>query len=96
MNKHLIRRYCDPGLCFQLPNYVEEAVNLLQTQNKLLACHPNSNLYTHVAQYVELDGFYLESEPCLVCNNPEVPFTSVKLSTIKVSYFIIMILSTYL
>lgn len=24
--------------------------------------------------YVEFDGYYLESDPCLVCNNPEVPF----------------------
>lgn len=33
---------------------------------------------------VEFDGYYLESDPCLVCNNPEVPFSSVKLSSIKV------------
>jgi len=25
----------------------------------------------------------LESDPCLVCNNPEVPFTSHKLATLK-------------
>ena len=24
---------------------------------------------------VEFDGFFLESDPCLVCNNPEVPFS---------------------
>ena len=23
---------------------------------------------------VEFDGYYLESDPCLVCNNPEVPY----------------------
>ena len=28
--------------------------------------------------------FSLESDPCLVCNNPEVPFSSFKLSTLKV------------
>ncbi|XP_047102506.1 protein purity of essence [Schistocerca piceifrons] len=67
-----------------LSEYVEEAVNLLQAQNRVLSCHPNSNLYSQVAQFVELDGFYLESEPCLVCNNPEVPYTSIKLSTIKI------------
>uniref|UniRef100_A0A3Q2Z4F6 E3 ubiquitin-protein ligase UBR4-like domain-containing protein n=1 Tax=Hippocampus comes TaxID=109280 RepID=A0A3Q2Z4F6_HIPCM len=33
---------------------------------------------------VEFDGFYLESDPCLVCNNPEVPFSNIKLSSIKV------------
>jgi E3 ubiquitin-protein ligase UBR4 len=26
----------------------------------------------------------LESDPCLVCNNPEVPYSSLKLSTLKV------------
>lgn len=26
----------------------------------------------------------MESDPCLVCNNPEVPYTSLKLSTLKV------------
>jgi len=24
---------------------------------------------------VDFDGYYLESDPCLVCNNPEVPYT---------------------
>ena len=32
---------------------------------------------------VDFDGFYLESDPCLVCNNPEVPYGSNKLSAIK-------------
>ena len=36
---------------------------------------------------VTLIWFYfisLESDPCLVCNNPEVPYSSLKLSTLKV------------
>ena len=32
---------------------------------------------------VDFDGFYLESDPCLVCNNPEVPYNNNKLSAIK-------------
>lgn len=67
-----------------MSEYIEQAVNVLHTQNQLLSHHPNASLYTNLAQYVELDGFYLESEPCLVCNNPEVPFSTIKLSTIKV------------
>lgn len=31
-----------------------------------------------------MEGYYLESEPCLVCNNPEVPMSTIKLSSIKV------------
>ncbi|KAK7862494.1 hypothetical protein R5R35_005919 [Gryllus longicercus] len=64
--------------------YMEQAVSVLRMQNQLLAHHPNANLYGHLAQYVELDGYYLESEPCLVCNNPEVPMSSIKLSSIKI------------
>nr|XP_012152236.1 PREDICTED: protein purity of essence isoform X3 [Megachile rotundata] len=64
--------------------YMEQAVAVLRAQNQLLARHPNANLYANLAQFVELDGYYLESEPCLVCNNPEVPMTTIKLSSIKV------------
>ena len=32
---------------------------------------------------MDFDGFYLESDPCLVCNNPEVPYNNNKLSAIK-------------
>lgn len=64
--------------------YVEQAIELLKTQNYKLACHPNANLYTQVSQYVDLEGFYLESEPCMVCNNPEIPFSNIKLTSIKV------------
>lgn len=68
----------------QIPEYVERAVSVLRAQNEMLAHHPNANLYAHMSQFVELDGYYLESEPCLVCNNPEVPFSVIKLSSIKV------------
>lgn len=67
-----------------LPAYVERAVSVLRAQNEMLSNHPNANLYAHMGQFIELDGFYLESEPCLVCNNPEVPFTTMKLSSLKV------------
>lgn len=35
------------------------------------------NIFSHstLSGLVEFDGFYLESDPCLVCNNPEVPFS---------------------
>ncbi|XP_066149479.1 E3 ubiquitin-protein ligase UBR4 isoform X2 [Euwallacea fornicatus] len=68
----------------KIDEYVRKAVAVLKAQNSMLAHHPNANLYSHMSQFVKLDGYYLESEPCLVCNNPEVPFTSIKLSSIKV------------
>ncbi|XP_033099816.1 E3 ubiquitin-protein ligase UBR4-like [Anneissia japonica] len=64
--------------------YVQKATALLKAQNLVLANHPNSNIYNNLAGLVEFDGFYLESDPCLVCNNPEVPFGNIKLSAIKV------------
>lgn len=68
----------------QVNEYIHQAVNVLRVQNDLLAHHPNANLYANMGQFVELDGYYLESEPCLVCNNPEVSLSTIKLSAIKV------------
>ncbi|XP_011314104.1 protein purity of essence isoform X2 [Fopius arisanus] len=68
----------------KMHTYMEQAVSVLHAQNQLLTRHPSANLYTVLSQYVELDGYYLESEPCLVCNNPEVPMATIKLSSIKV------------
>lgn len=63
---------------------IEKAVKMLRIQNQVLLQHPNASLYTQLAQYVELEGYYLESDPCLVCNNPELPMTNIKLSSIKI------------
>lgn len=60
-------------------DYAEAALSVLRTQNQSLQDHPNSNIYNSLQALVEFDGYYLESEPCLVCNNPEVNFTNVKL-----------------
>lgn len=35
-------------------------------------------------ELVELEGYYLEREPCLTCNDPEVPYSNLKLNNIKV------------
>ncbi|RWS26760.1 E3 ubiquitin-protein ligase UBR4-like protein, partial [Leptotrombidium deliense] len=63
--------------------YTEKALLVLRTQNKLLMNHPNSTVYNSLQSLVEFDGYYLESEPCLVCNNPEVNYTNMKLSSLK-------------
>ncbi|XP_058117751.1 protein purity of essence [Anopheles ziemanni] len=72
------------SLIDKLPGYTAQAVSVLRQQNELLSKHPNAPIYTALGQVLELEGFYLESEPCLVCNNPEVPFSNIKLSTVKV------------
>lgn len=76
--------YSETNYEIKCQEYVKRAVSILKAQNELLSHHPNANLYANISQFVELEGYYLESEPCLVCNNPEVPFTTIKLSAIKV------------
>ncbi|KAG8431951.1 hypothetical protein GDO86_019058 [Hymenochirus boettgeri] len=68
----------------KLKEYSQKAVEILRTQNHILTNHPNSNIYNTLSGLVEFDGYYLESDPCLVCNNPEVPLCNIKLSSIKV------------
>lgn len=68
----------------KLPEYMGLAVSVLRQQNEFLSKHPNAPIYTALSHVLELDGYYLESEPCLVCNNPEVPMANIKLSSIKI------------
>lgn len=64
--------------------FCQETLNVLRQQNQLLIHHPNAHIYSYIQDLVDLDSYYLESEPCSVCNSPEVPYSSVKLSAIKV------------
>ena len=56
-------------------SFVERAITLLKQQNEVVATHPNSHVYSQLQSLVDFDGFYLESEPCLVCNDPEVSYS---------------------
>lgn len=67
----------------KLPEFTAQAVAILRQQNELLTKHTNGQIYAALGQVLDIEGFYLESEPCLVCNNPELPFTNIKLSSIK-------------
>jgi E3 ubiquitin-protein ligase UBR4 len=62
---------------------VKRIFGALCTQNELLANHPNSRIYNTLTSLVEFDGYYLESEPCLACSSPEVPYTRMKLDSLK-------------
>ncbi|KAJ0989688.1 hypothetical protein J5N97_008044 [Dioscorea zingiberensis] len=55
----------------------------LHSQNELLANHPNSHIYNTLSSLVEFDGYYLESEPCVACSCPEVPYSRMKLESLK-------------
>ncbi|KAL9261274.1 Auxin transport protein BIG-like protein, partial [Drosera capensis] len=62
---------------------VQSIYETLHQQNELLANHPNSRIYNTLSGLVEFDGFYLESEPCVACSSPELPYSRMKLETLK-------------
>lgn len=72
-----------PGLESSLPSYVDRAVALLKEENQLIVRHPNAVLYNALSNLVNLDGYYLERDPCLACSTVELPFGPVKLTTLK-------------
>ncbi|KAF9624456.1 hypothetical protein IFM89_011464 [Coptis chinensis] len=65
------------------PDVMKCIFETLHSQNELLANHPNSRIYNTLSGLVEFDGYYLESEPCVACSCPEVPYSRMKLETLK-------------
>ncbi|XP_057963954.1 auxin transport protein BIG isoform X2 [Malania oleifera] len=65
------------------PDVVRSIFEALHVQNELLANHPNSRIYNTLSGLVEFDGYYLESEPCVACSSPEVPYSRMKLESLK-------------
>ncbi|TQD82010.1 hypothetical protein C1H46_032473 [Malus baccata] len=65
------------------PDVVKCIFETLHSQNELLANHPNSRIYNTLSGLVEFDGYYLESEPCVACSSPEVPYSRMKLENLK-------------
>eukprot|EP00698_Gefionella_okellyi_P019390 TRINITY_DN593_c0_g2_i1.p1 TRINITY_DN593_c0_g2~~TRINITY_DN593_c0_g2_i1.p1 ORF type:complete len:2390 (-),score=701.17 TRINITY_DN593_c0_g2_i1:133-7272(-) len=65
------------------PILVDSLATAMRQQNELLAEHPNAQLYHTLGDLIDLDGFFLESDPCFVCNDPDVPVQSMKLDTIR-------------
>ena len=43
----------------KIQNFVQEAVNVLKSQNTILAMHPNSSIYGSLSQLVEFNGYFL-------------------------------------
>ncbi len=63
---------------------ITQVIDLFQYQNLLLATHPNSTIYNTLAGLLpDLQGIYLEPDPCFICNNIETPIVNFKLSSIK-------------
>ncbi|KAL4322754.1 hypothetical protein S245_049914 [Arachis hypogaea] len=79
-SKHQISEIVDRSLT---PDVIKCIFETLHSQNELLANHPNSRIYNTLSGLVEFDGYYLESEPCVACSSPEVPYSRMKLESLK-------------
>ncbi|XP_010525132.1 PREDICTED: auxin transport protein BIG [Tarenaya hassleriana] len=65
------------------PDVIRCIFETLHSQNELIANHPNSRIYSTLSNLVEFDGYYLESEPCVACSSPDVPYSRMKLESLK-------------
>ena len=66
------------------------------TQNRAILNQPNSYVYEALGNFVEVSGYYLESDPCLSCNFPETPFVEAALDTLKAEIKVLQITSSLL
>ena len=65
---------------------MQRSIDLFQHNNRLIANHPNSIIYNSLSQLdssSKIDGFYLEADPCFICNQIEQPIGNFKLNAIK-------------
>ncbi|KAL9643652.1 hypothetical protein ABK040_016104 [Willaertia magna] len=63
----------------------DKLVNCLTSQNNLIDNHPNSYIYESLQHYfgcANESEYYLETVPCLVCTNPELPFQTIQMNDI--------------
>ena len=67
----------------RMRSYAIKMVEIMRHQNEALDNHPNFSLYEKLLKLVEFDGFYLESDACLVCHGKETAMSLIKLSSIK-------------
>ncbi|PAA59811.1 hypothetical protein BOX15_Mlig013612g1 [Macrostomum lignano] len=63
--------------------YCQQVVDMLTAENARLTSHFNFDLYTRLQNFMDLEGFYLEQEPCQVCHEPDQSFVLLKLMEIK-------------
>jgi hypothetical protein len=61
-----------------------EMTRLIRREAALVAQHPNASLYQSLHRLVEMEGYYLESQPCLICTPwAEVPLATHKLDQLR-------------
>lgn len=64
--------YVSPPIFIHDAGYLTQLIQLLKLLDEKIISHPNSSIYRILSTIVELDGYYLENQPCAICNNPEV------------------------
>ncbi|KYQ89094.1 hypothetical protein DLAC_10325 [Tieghemostelium lacteum] len=67
----------------QYQEFSDKFVASFQEQNRTILNHPNSQIYNSLSFILDFEDYYLEAEPCLVCNNPEVQYQTCRLDTLK-------------
>eukprot|EP00298_Acanthocystis_sp_HF-20_P013984 c20589_g2_i1.p1 GENE.c20589_g2_i1~~c20589_g2_i1.p1 ORF type:complete len:208 (-),score=82.35 c20589_g2_i1:599-1222(-) len=66
-----------------LDKFVDILTELFSKQTHGLEIHQNAQTYKVLSNLLSMDGYFLDSPGCSVCSNPEVPYTTVKLETLK-------------
>lgn len=61
---------------------LQSLMDSLKNEFASIQLHPNSHIYTELSHYINVNGSYLDSQPCSVCNNPERPPTRKRLNEI--------------
>ena len=79
--------YVSPPTTIFDAGYLAQLISLLKRLDKKIISHPNSNVYRILSSIVELDGYYLECLPCVICNNPEVCFIIFSISFLHLNLF---------
>jgi E3 ubiquitin-protein ligase UBR4 len=62
---------------------ISKLVDNLESQNNLIHNHPNAYIYDSLRNFIQVPGYYLETEPCGVCNNVEAAVNEYSLKSIK-------------
>lgn len=57
--------------------------NSIIQENNSLKKLPNSFIYSQISQYIDLSASYLDTRPCMICNNPEITATRYPLCDIR-------------
>jgi len=55
-------------------------IESIKQEDNTLQILPNSSIYFQLSQFIDVLASYLDPRPCMICNNPEIPATTVSLN----------------